>query len=341
MKILLKKLLSQIAIFSTTAAIGAFSVAYVSADEGLTVCSNSDTGGETTVILYEDFENCTSNGALPDGWSLSKTNSSYTWKPYKYFSHMGAYCAHDTYDPDEYEWWSAGDPLTTMDIIPMGGAKQDERLITPSLNLYEKTGAISFQFTASPNIIKNSYITATLEGSSDNGSTWTELWNAKDYVNDLKTGIISNYVGTGEFTVDIPEELLSDGAKFSFRYQSKAYNQNGGPAFVDNVKVTSVSKSIEADPSSEYTINSINYADSTAAVNITKNTDASGILIIASYSQANALQNVKMVNLTLTTGETKNIEIAFNADNSKYISCYILDTSNTLKPLSIKMSYQL
>ena len=52
----------------------------------------SSSGGGESTLLDENFNDRTSGGALPDGWTQNKTNSSYTWKMYKYFNQLGAYC---------------------------------------------------------------------------------------------------------------------------------------------------------------------------------------------------------------------------------------------------------
>lgn len=77
-------------------------------------------------------------GALPDGWTQNKTNSSYTWKMYKYFNQLGAYCGSDNYDPDEGGGWG-WDSLSKDTPEVKNGAKQDERLITPAFDLAGKS----------------------------------------------------------------------------------------------------------------------------------------------------------------------------------------------------------
>lgn len=100
-----------------------------------------------------------------------------------------------------------------------------------------KTGTVAFQFSGNTILLKNGAMTVTLEGSVDNGQTWTELWDAKNSIADMKTGMLSDYVGTADITVDIPEDLQKDDMKLSFRYQRKAYSPDGGPVYVDDVKV--------------------------------------------------------------------------------------------------------
>ena len=214
-------------------------------DIRITAAQASQPGGEESVILDEDFNDSTSGGSLPDGWTQNKTNASYTWKVYEYFKQMGAYCSADNYDPDEGGWdWS----LSKKGADAKSGAKQDERLITPALSLGGKNGTAVFQFSGNTLCLKNKEMTVTLEGSTDNGATWTEIWNAKDSADDMKTGFFSGNVGTADITVKIPDELCSDGMKLALRYQRPALSQDGGPVFVDNIKVTAAGGSAPVKP---------------------------------------------------------------------------------------------
>lgn len=184
-------------------------------------------------VLEEDFE----GQAMPDGWTVGKTNSSYSWRVYKAWNHWMAQCQADTYDPDTGWGWRSTDDAAKSDVELLNGDKQDERLITPALDLTGGNAELSYQFSVVPNMIRNSRITFTIEASADGGSTWTELWNASEGVEDLKTGTISSALGTGDFTVKLPQELQTASTQIAFRYQSKAYNQNNGPVYLDNIKV--------------------------------------------------------------------------------------------------------
>lgn len=191
----------------------------------------SSGGGEST-LLDEDFNDRTSGGALPDGWTQDKANSSYTWKMYKYFNQLGAYCGSDNYDPDEGGGWG-WDSLSKDTPEVKSGAKQDERLITPAFDLAGKSGTLTFQVTGNKTNLKNEYMTVAVEASVD-GQNWSEIWNAKEHFNELTDGVINSNVGTGDMTVEVPNNTT----KLAFRYQRPAYSQNGGPVFVDNVKLT-------------------------------------------------------------------------------------------------------
>ncbi|MBS4880583.1 MAG: S8 family serine peptidase [Firmicutes bacterium] len=192
----------------------------------------SSSGGGESTLLDENFNDRTSGGALPDGWTQDKANSSYTWKMYKYFNQLGAYCGSDNYYPDEGGGWG-WDSLSKDTPEVKNGAKQDERLITPAFDLAGKSGTLAFQFTGNKINLKNGYMTVTVEASAD-GQNWSEIWNAKEHFNELTDGVINSNVGTGDMTVEVP----SNTTKLAFRYQRPAYSQNGGPVFVDNVKLT-------------------------------------------------------------------------------------------------------
>lgn len=203
------------------------------------MANQASSGGGESALLDEDFNDRTSGGALPDGWTQNKTNSSYTWKMYKYFNQLGAYCGSDNYDPDEGGGWG-WDSLSKDTPEVKSGAKQDERLITPAFDLAGKSGTLAFQFTGNKINLENGYMTVTVEASAD-GQNWSEIWNAKDHFNGLTNGVINSNVGTGDMTVEVPSNTM----KLAFRYQRPAYSQNGGPVFVDNVKLTASGGSSE------------------------------------------------------------------------------------------------
>ena len=199
----------------------------------ITANQASSSGGES-ILLDENFDQY--EGNLPTGWEKTSTNTDakYTWQVKKSYNRVLASCDADTYDDSDNNWgWS----VNSKDITVKNGAKQDERLITPVLAMNGKTGAVTFQFSGNTSLLKNSKMTVTLEGSVDDGKTWTELWNAQGSVGDMKTGVISNYIGTADVTVDIPEAMQKDGLKLSFRYQRKAYSTDGGPVYIDDVKL--------------------------------------------------------------------------------------------------------
>ena len=173
----------------------------------------SSSGGGESTLLDENFNDRTSGGALPDGWTQNKTNSSYTWKMYKYFNQLGAYCGSDNYDPDEGGGWG-WDSLSKDTPEVKNGAKQDERLITPAFDLAGKSGTLAFQFTGNKINLKNGYMTVTVEASAD-GQNWSEIWNAKEHFNELTDGVINSNVGTGDMTVEVPSKCHEAGLPLS------------------------------------------------------------------------------------------------------------------------------
>ena len=69
-----------------------------------------------------------------NGWSLKTTNSSFTWYSGKQTNLNATKVARVDFDEYEYEDWSQAG------LSPLGtGAKQDEYLITPAVNLTGKT----------------------------------------------------------------------------------------------------------------------------------------------------------------------------------------------------------
>ena len=190
----------------------------VKEDHSITAEFDSRTGGDKTVLLEEDFQNCTADGAMPDGWTVEKTNSNWTWTVYKY------YYADNTLTA------SCGDDYTSK-------AKQDERLITPVLDMSNGGGAISFRYIGGKTPTISGDYTVKLEASKD-GSTWTTLWTSTDLKNTTYDEI--GYGGntlSANVAVNIPAELQSSTTKLAFRYERPA-GENSGRGAVDNIRIT-------------------------------------------------------------------------------------------------------
>lgn len=64
----------------------------------------------------------------------------------------------------------------------------------------------------------NGTIRLTVEASTDGGSTWTSLWNAKE---DLENE--SGYTQSGTCELAIPEEFCTADVQFAFRFYKTAY----------------------------------------------------------------------------------------------------------------------
>lgn len=189
----------------------------VKEDHSITAEFTSRTGGDKTVLLEEDFQNCTADGAMPDGWTVEKTNSNSTWTVYKY------------YYADKTLTASCGDDYTSK-------AKQDERLITPVLDMSNGGGAISFRYIGGKYPTIDGDYTVKLEASK-NGSTWTTLWTSTD----LKKATYDE-IGYGGNTlsanvaVNIPADLQSTTTKLAFRYERPA-GENSGRGAVDDIRI--------------------------------------------------------------------------------------------------------
>lgn len=212
-------------------------------DIRITANQASQPGGDSA-LLDENFDDCVTSGttgSLPEGWTQKKKASATynSWRIYKRSSYsggstsynIGATCSNDT--------TSYTDP---WDSDTQYGLGQDEYLITPALDLAGKTGTMEFEFSGvSGNLAKtltSNKTTATLEASTDDGKTWTEIWNAAD--EKLSSGSISG-LQTVNASVEIPKDFQKDGVKFAFRYQTKNGNTGGCTVFIDNVKLTASS----------------------------------------------------------------------------------------------------
>ena len=189
----------------------------VKADHAITAEFTARTGGDKTVLLEEDFQNCTKNGDFPDGWTLESTNSASTWTVYEY------YYADKTLTASCTEDWS-------------GKAKQDERLITPALDMSSGGGAVSFRYIGGKTPTISGDYTVKLEASKD-GSTWTTLWTSTELKNAAFDEIgYGGYTLSASVAVNIPAELQSAATKLAFRYERPA-GENSGRGAVDDIRI--------------------------------------------------------------------------------------------------------
>ena len=189
----------------------------VKADHTITAEFTARTGGGKTVLLEENFQNCTKNGDFPDGWTLESTYSASTWTVYEY------YYADKTLTASCTEDWS-------------GKAKQDERLITPALDMSNGGGAVSFRYIGGKTPTISGDYTVKLEASKD-GSVWTTLWTSTELKNAAYDEI--GYGGntlSASVAVNIPAELQSAATKLAFRYERPA-GENSGRGAVDDIRI--------------------------------------------------------------------------------------------------------
>ena len=193
----------------------------VTADHTIDVTFGGSDSGQ--LLIDENFE----DGALPEGWVISKTNSGgyYNWRVSQYLSkHWGLYISADEYDSD----------------FSNSGAGQDERIVFAAQDLAGATANLAFQFSANKTRLENGKTVCTLEASTDNGATWTEIWNAKDVVGQLTSGVLnsaSSSIGTANVSVAVPEAMLADGVLFSFHYTFPKYATTGTIVFIDNIQL--------------------------------------------------------------------------------------------------------
>ena len=189
----------------------------VKEDHSITAEFTSRTGGDKTVLLEEDFQNCTAGGAFPDGWTVESTNSNSTWTVYKYYHADNTLTASCT---EDYS----------------GKAKQDERLITPVLDMSNGGGAISFRYIGGKYPTIDGDYTVKLEASKD-GSTWTTLWTSTDLKKATYDEIgYSGNTLSANVAVNIPTELQSATTKLAFRYERPA-GENSGRGAVDDIRI--------------------------------------------------------------------------------------------------------
>ena len=178
----------------------------------------AQTGGEIAL-----FDNNFDAADFPgQGWTVKKTNSGYSWHQARntYVS-TGTADMQAIVDPDEYDEkdWSSG-------------AKQDELLISPVVDLTGKAAKLSFNYGFARSALYSGKMTFTVEASTDGGKTWSAIWNAK---NDVENG--SGYFQTGLAEIDVPAAYQTAGVQFAFRYY-KPVATDAGYVAIDNAKLT-------------------------------------------------------------------------------------------------------
>ncbi len=164
----------------------------------------------STTLLEEGFDQ---EGVFPPAdWSVIVTNSNYTWE-------QGNQNGHDFNQIDPNSQYSA--------IVNWVAEDQDEWLITPVIDAAGET-PVSLHWYAG---VSGSWLTnATLKCliSTDNGTTWTELWNALDEIDPAADW------DWNEVTID-----LSSYASTPFQIAWEYVGNNGDLAGVDGVSVSS------------------------------------------------------------------------------------------------------
>ncbi len=193
------------------------------------------------------FDNDFESDDFPgNGWTVKSTNTSaksYTWYQETQRNLNDTKQARvdlDYYD-DPWGDWSANG--ADGDAQPMtNGAKQDELLISPAVDLTGKSATVSFDYLLHRYTILNKYAYFTFEASTDGGNTWTVLWNAADLEN------VSGMYFKGTAEVEVPETYRTANVQFAFRLKSGSVYDDSDAAFaIDNVKLVSGSSDPCAD----------------------------------------------------------------------------------------------
>lgn len=128
-----------------------------------------------------EFDNDFEQDEFPGhGWAVksSRTDTPYTW--YKGTNTTLNSSKQARIDMDYYESSGWGD-WGSKSAQPLSGGsdkKQDEYLISPVVDLTGKTPTLSFDYLLHRYTAYN-YCAFTVEASTDGGSTWTAIWNAK------------------------------------------------------------------------------------------------------------------------------------------------------------------
>ena len=192
----------------------------VKEDHTIAVTFGGGATGETELLIDEDFNDCTSNGTLPSGWTATgATGSSKTWVPYKYP------WSSTVYTP------SLG-AYRTDDWKNCANTAEDDRLLTPEVDLSGRTASMSFRIALAKTYHTNGEFYCALEGSTD-GSTWTQLWISNDGKTTYSDAASAQIYA--DVNVLIPAELQKSNVQFAFRYHKNA--GGSGVCSVDDVKL--------------------------------------------------------------------------------------------------------
>ena len=216
---------------SSVGAVETYTFDEVKANHTITVSFNKTATG---VEFDNDFEQDEFPG---HGWAVksSRTDTPYTW--YKGTNTTLNSSKQARIDMDYYESSGWGD-WGSKSAQPLSGGsdkKQDEYLISPVVDLTGKTPTLSFDYLLHHYTAYN-YCAFTVEASTDGGSTWTAIWNAKV---DL-AGMGGSYL-SGTAKIEVPEAYLTGNVQFAFHLAKKAgvgYDDDDAMFAIDNVKLT-------------------------------------------------------------------------------------------------------
>ena len=216
---------------SSVGAVETYTFDEVKANHTITVSFNKTATG---VEFDNDFEQDEFPG---HGWAVksSRTDTPYTW--YKGTNTTLNSSKQARIDMDYYESSGWGD-WGSKSAQPLSGGsdkKQDEYLISPVVDLTGKTPTLSFDYLLHRYTAYN-YCAFTVEASTDGGSTWTAIWNAKVDLAGMGGGYLS-----GTAKIEVPEAYLTGNVQFAFHLAKKAgvgYDDDDAMFAIDNVKLT-------------------------------------------------------------------------------------------------------
>ena len=186
--------------------------------------------GEETVFA-NDFD----ESLLGQGWTVKKTNSNgsyYNWHQTKvtYISPAADKTNKQaSVDPDEYD-----------EDTYSSGAKQDEWLISPVVDLTGKDATLHFVYGFERSKLYSGAMSYTAEATTDGGKTWIVIWNAK---NEAKQ---SEYNQTGTVKLAIPEQFKTANVQIAFHYYKTA-GADAGKVALDDVKLTAPGTAASSD----------------------------------------------------------------------------------------------
>ncbi len=160
-----------------------------------------------TTLLQENFD---LPQFPPNGWSRLITNTNYTWQ-------LGNVTNHNFNSVDPANVSSAVCPYINQD--------QDEWLITPLFSLGNGNASVEFNVLYNSQYLSNAAIFFGI--STDNGSSWTPLWQA----NNDGQGLAWRF-----FTINLSAYKNMDNLKLTWEY----IGNNGDVAAIDNVKIFGV-----------------------------------------------------------------------------------------------------
>ena len=211
---------------NSVGAVESYTFDEVKANHTITVSFNKTATG---VEFDNDFEQDEFPG---HGWTVQAENTGCTWYAGTNRNLNTTRQARIDFDYYEYEGYGIGE------VQPMAagsGKKQNEYLISPVVDLTGKTPTLSFDYLLHRYTAYN-YCAFTVEASTDGGSTWTAIWNAKV---DL-AGMGGSYL-SGTAKIEVPEAYLTGNVQFAFHLAKKAgvgYDDDDAMFAIDNVKLT-------------------------------------------------------------------------------------------------------